>query len=232
MQFSLVEGIKSKPGPGLKGACIFCESQTISKCGKFKVWHWAHKAKSNCDQWWESETEWHRNWKNHFPESCQEIIHIDPHTNEKHIADVKTKNSKVIEFQNSPITQEESASRERFYKNMFWVVNGDRKGTSDLKNFNLSVKGLGPVVKSVNPLIITFHWSTSKLFERWSTSSVPVFLDFNYDEVFWLQSQDKNKHEVTVTLIDKVELIKKNGGIYEGCGSLGSLKNWIYDRIT
>lgn len=124
MFFANVNGVKTNPSPGLKGVCYCCGSEVISKCGNFNIWHWAHIDLKQCDNWWENETKWHRQWKNHFPIDNQEIVHVDNETYEKHIADVKTKNGVVIEFQNSPISIEELKSRESFYGNMIWIVNG------------------------------------------------------------------------------------------------------------
>jgi competence CoiA-like predicted nuclease len=125
MKFSLVNGIKTEAMPGGKGICSCCESETIAKCGNYKIWHWAHKSNKNCDSWWESETEWHRLWKSYFPIENQEVVHKDIDSGEKHIADVKTLNGMVIEFQNSPIAAEELKAREAFYKRVIWIVNGD-----------------------------------------------------------------------------------------------------------
>jgi hypothetical protein len=98
----------------------------VAKCGLKKMWHWAHLPSRTCDPWWENETPWHRKWKSFFPEAWREYIHVDPVTNEKHIADVKTAAGRVIEFQNSPMPPDELASREKFYGDMIWVVNGER----------------------------------------------------------------------------------------------------------
>jgi competence CoiA-like predicted nuclease len=114
MQFALVNGIKTEAMPGGKGICPCCESETIAKCGKYKIWHWSHKSQKNCDSWWENETEWHRQWKSYFPIENQEVVHKDIDSGEKHIADVKTFNGMVIEFQNSPINVEELKARENF----------------------------------------------------------------------------------------------------------------------
>ena len=59
-----------------------------------------------------------------FPTEWQEIVLFDKQTGEKHIADVQTIHNLVIEFQYSAINQEESISREKFYKNMIWIVDG------------------------------------------------------------------------------------------------------------
>jgi competence CoiA-like predicted nuclease len=97
----------------------------IARCGEHNVWHWAHVGTRICDHWWEPETEWHRAWKNQFPEDCQEVIHQSD--GEKHIADVKTESGIVIEFQHSFLHRDEREARENFYRNMVWVVDGLRR---------------------------------------------------------------------------------------------------------
>ena len=154
MKFSLVNGIKTLPHPELRGHCPHCGAETISKCGRIKMWHWAHKTKEVCDPWWENETEWHRKWKNEFPNDWQEISHIDPDSGEKHIADVKADNGLVLEFQNSPMPIEEMKARESYYKNMIWIVNGAR-GDLDPSYFRL---GLSTKPVQSNPLAYTLHW--------------------------------------------------------------------------
>lgn len=46
---------------------------------------------------------------------------------EIHRADVKTPTSLVLEFQHSPISDEDKISREDFYQNMFWIVDLHKK---------------------------------------------------------------------------------------------------------
>ncbi|MBL7893856.1 MAG: hypothetical protein JNK50_01090 [Bacteroidia bacterium] len=45
----------------------------LAKCGTINIWHWAHEAIENCDDWYEPETQWHRDWKEHFGEECSEM---------------------------------------------------------------------------------------------------------------------------------------------------------------
>lgn len=192
MKFALVNEKKLEAQPKLRGNCISCQSDMLAKCGKVKVWHWAHKSKVSCDPWWENETEWHRAWKNHFPAEWQEIVHTDSTTREKHIADIKTDKEFVIEFQHSAITSEEASSREAFYENIVWVVNGTRlpgdykrfcKGTKDFgsglgsKEFGtrLGVEGFSSSIWNN----IFFTWFPEECFpKRWLTASVPVYFDF------------------------------------------------------
>lgn len=125
MKFARVEGKRREAQPGLSAQCPVCEAAMIAKCGDIRAPHWAHRRKTDCDHWWETETEWHRDWKNQFSEDWQEIIQRSAE-GEKHIADVKTPGGLVMEFKYSPIDPEERKARESFYGNMVWVVNGTR----------------------------------------------------------------------------------------------------------
>ncbi|MCX2484856.1 competence protein CoiA [Pedobacter sp. MR2016-24] len=133
MQYALVNGIKSEPKKGLTGVCIGCGNQMIAKCGPVKLHHWAHCVNVQCDSWWETETEWHRQWKSHFQEEEREQTFYDEQLQEYHRADVYTTGGITIEFQNSPIALEELLSRERFYTQLVWVVNGLK-----FKGFNVT----------------------------------------------------------------------------------------------
>jgi hypothetical protein len=126
MHFALIDGQLTEAMPGLKGHCPGCAAPMVAKCGELRMHHWAHQNRPVCDDWWEPETVWHRQWKNQFPESWQENFLTDELTGEKHIADVLTDYGFVLEFQHSHITPEERRSRENFYKNMVWVIDGTR----------------------------------------------------------------------------------------------------------
>jgi len=121
MQYAIVSGQKQEPLPQMKGVCEICGAETIAKCGEKVRWHWAHRTKQSCDPWWENETQWHRDWKAHFPESYREVSFRCEKTDEKHRADVVTDKKLVLEIQNSPISLAELRSREEFYKNLVWV---------------------------------------------------------------------------------------------------------------
>ena len=143
-KFAVVEGQRQEAQPRLSGKCPGCGAAMIAKCGQLRVWHWAHRGTRTCDPWWEPETEWHRNWKNKFPEIWQEIIHRSE-TGEKHIADVKTGSGMVLEFQHSNLHHDERVSRENFYPKMVWVVNGRRR-VRDRARFFASLRE-APIVK-------------------------------------------------------------------------------------
>ena len=124
MKYALDTGVRSEAAPKRSAVCQYCGGAMVAKCGPLRIWHWAHVPRRSCDPWWEPETHWHRQWKSRFPPECQEVVHLDAVSNEKHVADVKTTKLLVIELQNSAIRLDELHSRERFYKEMVWVVNG------------------------------------------------------------------------------------------------------------
>lgn len=123
MQFAEVDGNKVLPYPGAHGVCPMCGSKMIAKCGVRVMHHWAHFGRRNCDPWWENETKWHRSWKHLFPVEWLEVSHIAP-DGEVHRADIKTPKGIVVEVQHSAMSDAERLSREVFYQNLVWVIDG------------------------------------------------------------------------------------------------------------
>ena len=170
MKYALENDQRIEPTPKATATCPCCDSEVVAKCGDKKVWHWAHKSKQMCDHWWENETQWHRDWKNCFPEEWQEVVHF-AEDGEKHIADVKTPSGLVIEFQHSAIKPDEQRSRELFYRKMIWIVDGTRLKT-DRERFDQNI------------LPNSYHYERlplptfDELFPRkWLNRSVTVYFD-------------------------------------------------------
>ncbi|NTV36877.1 MAG: hypothetical protein HGA53_07985 [Anaerolineaceae bacterium] len=174
MKFALIDGEKTEATKGAKGVCPSCGSELIAKCGEVKVNHWAHKGSCNCDPWWENETEWHRSWKGIFPVEWQEVVHFDE-SGEKHIADVKTQSGWVLEFQHSFINPEERQSRDSFYQQLVWVVDGTRRKT-DKKQFEKLLEE-SVLLKTNIPIIRTHFPDECMLLKEWHNNSL-VFFDF------------------------------------------------------
>lgn len=181
MLIAEVNGKRAHATKGAKGICPCCKAEVIAKCGEVKIAHWSHKSKKNCDSWHEAETDWHRMWKNYFPENWQEIIKYDQETGEKHIADVCTENGFTLEFQHSPIKPEERLSREQFYKNMNWVVDGTRckshceKFMKGYRNARVYYPITLPSKKKVGYVLQIYADAFPK---NWLNSNVPVVFDF------------------------------------------------------
>ena len=157
----------------------------VARCGEVRVRHWAHKGRRHCDPWWENETEWHRAWKDQFPADWQEIVH-HAEDGERHIADVKTDDGWVIEFQHSHITPDERRSREAFYRKLIWVVDGMRR-KRDRAQFQNAWED-GRQVDS-NSRVLRGYWDQSALLRDWADSRAPVFFDFgerDKEALWWL----------------------------------------------
>jgi len=196
MKYAYVGDTRMEAEPKLRGVCPSCESEVISKCGKHVIWHWAHRSKLSCDPWWENETAWHREWKNRFPAEWQEVMHQDPISRERHIADVKTSHGVVVEFQRSTIDPEEVTAREQFYKRIVWVIDGTRSEL-DSSFFNLSRSGISTEGYAY------FKWlGRSRLFHRWHTRT-PVFVDFGGAGFWRVCAFDPTTKEGTVGIVDR-----------------------------
>lgn len=173
MQFALVNDERTPPTPGLAGTCPACGGAMIARCGIQRVHHWAHRSRRVCDIWWETETLWHRNWKNRFPSACQEVTLRD-RFGEKHIADVRIGHGLTIEFQHSHLSPDERAAREQFYGNMMWVVDGSRL-KRDLPRFLGAFRSFRTLL--IKGLYIT-PFPEEAFPSDWLNSRVPVFFDF------------------------------------------------------
>ena len=189
MKFALVNGKRQEAQPKLSGKCRTCGHPMVAKCGEVKMWHWAHKRHSSCDPWWENESEWHRAWKEQFPVHWQEFVH-EAENGEKHIADVKTDQGWVIEFQRSFLNPEERRSRDAFYPKLVWVVDGTRRKRDRTQFFNAWEKGM-PV--GGNRYIRRTFSDNCTLLREWEGSPSPIFFDFGIEALWWLVAKNQNE---------------------------------------
>jgi competence protein CoiA len=181
MKFALVNGQRQEAQPNLSGKCPTCDHSMVPKCGEVKMWHWAHQGRRFCDAWWENETEWHRKWKAEFPDAWQEIVRrADDGT--KHIADIETEHGRAIEFQHSSIRPEERRSRDAFYRQLVWVVDGTRR-KRDAAQF-ASAWGDGTPVGKAFPKQ-RLYADDCALLREWTGSLAPIFFDFGGGQVLW-----------------------------------------------
>jgi len=173
-----INGNRSRPLPRVIGACPFCHSEMIPRCGKIRVHHWAHKSKTDCDPWWETETDWHRNWKNEFPLRWQERIFQDDTTGERHIADIQTLAGLTVEVQHSHLDIEERRAREAFYKNMLWIVDGSRL-EGNRKKISKWRNALVEIIQGQTRTNLFLSDKAEELFPQdWLESPAPVCFDY------------------------------------------------------
>jgi hypothetical protein len=181
MKFANVNGIKTEAGKGLVGMCQGCEQPMIPVCGVKKERHWRHKVDCECDRWWESETEWHRSWKNCFPKDWQEIRNKDSATGEWHISDVKTPQGFFLEFQHSFLKSDERQARNKFYgEKLVWVVDGLTRKNDWLRMEGV-LNGSFKILQDISLFRLPISANESSLFSDWCDCNVPVIFDFGVD---------------------------------------------------
>lgn len=158
----LPDGIISQPRPGLHGYCPHCRREVVAKCGQVMAWHWAHVSGDACDSWGGVETDWHRTWKRRFPLEWIEVS-MGPHR-----ADVAVPHGPVLEFQRSHLSVTGIQERERFYRNLVWVIDG-RAIEDDFRW--VSVPG-----DRRSGLPAEFTWLSPN--PSWTRARMPVAVDF------------------------------------------------------
>lgn len=179
MRFALANSQRQEATPKARGICPKCKKSVIAKCGNIRDHHWAHEIALGCkNDRWEKEGPWHQNWKNQFPKEWQE--QPVSFNNEIHIADIKTPQGLVIEFQHSHIEPEEQKSREFAYKDMIWVVDGTRLKNDFFRFQKISKckdkKEICRIKKNIKIFSISSYDKISP--KNWLNCSVTVVFDF------------------------------------------------------
>ena len=100
--------------------CPECSEKLKIRRGGSNRPHFAHYPGTECkygnDK--DNKSEWHIRMQEYFPREAQEVPFVDEENGETHRADVFLEDSNiVIEFQHSPITEEEFMSRTMFHTN-------------------------------------------------------------------------------------------------------------------
>lgn len=204
MKFAIVNGVRTEAQPSMHGECIGCGGPAIARCGDVRTWHWAHRGTRRCDLWWENETEWHRAWKDLFPAECQEIRHKAA-DGEWHIADVKTRDGWILEFQHSHLKPDERRSREEFYQTLIWIVDGTRRQHDHSSFLKSTWKGT-PLI----PFSSTLRVPAPKgaLLRDWRGSPAHVFFDFGPREKLWWLFPGSDEHRAYVHPLGRDYLVQ------------------------
>jgi hypothetical protein len=225
MKFAYTDGTKIEATPNAKGCCPGCGEDLIPRCGTKNIWHWAHKGRPHCDTWWESETEWHRGWKSHFPDEWQEVA-IRNDRGKLHIADVRSPDGFVCEFQHSAIPLREARLRTLFYKTMLWVIDGTRRVT-DLKQFKKSL--FFSLKTNPNlPIRRLYDRQNVRLCNEWFGLGVTVAIDFGGGldaergwsdlgrDLIWIQPPKPQAVSETLNLplrkLDEINILRRQYG--------------------
>jgi hypothetical protein len=210
MKFAIVDGHRQEAQPKLTGTCPACERPVIAKCGEIRVRYWSHPPGRICDKWWKNETEWHRNWKDEFPVSWQEFVQHSE-SGERHIADVRTDDGWVLEFQYSYLKPGERRARDAFYRpKLIWVVSGLRRKT-DVPQFAKAWNEGTPVGAGNSPMRMVSS-DGCRLLQEWGGSDAQVFIDFGAEQGLWWLLGKRPNGQVCVVRFSRAEFIEVHRG--------------------
>jgi competence protein CoiA len=196
--------------------CPVCREPVVAKTGSLVTWHFAHKARADCDPWIERESDWHLDWKAECSVERTEVV-IGPHR-----ADALTPDGKIVEFQHSAISADEIRERERFYRDMVWVF--DAREAYQANRARLERDGLiwdsprrsiricrMPVFLDLgDEFLFQVSDITTSRFERpvWEDGK-PIYVRWAIDGDLW----DRD-HFVTEYLADPVETEPRQEGLW------------------
>lgn len=114
--------------------CPVCGEEIRLRKGRKNKPHFAHKQDTECyyGNNHDNMTEWHIRMQEYFPREACEVRFVDNETGDIHIADVFLKESNtVIEFQHSPISEDEFKIRTIFHlknrRRIVWLFDESTK---------------------------------------------------------------------------------------------------------
>ena len=177
--------------------CPLCGERVICKKGKIKRHHFSHTPNSHCHDWGDM-SDWHREWQEMFPKDYREVVIKDE--NEMHRADILVPSKKVvIEFQHSPIDNDQFNRRNRFYTNLgytlVWVF--DAKNALLYDRYKVCSKPIEYNETQNIPWKRKKEWNYKLRHDK--TLNVKVFLETNFGLYPYKQSTDDYAEIITLT---------------------------------
>ena len=161
-----------------RGICPVCGAELVARKGLVREDHWWHINGRRCDPWYQPKGLWHLYWQNKFPSENQEVV-VTKEVGGKiirHIADVRTEKSVVLEVQWSPLSLEAIAEREAFYGNMLWLA-GMQRTEGDHAFLHAIVHGNIPIsIGTEQAWVVEDRGRISQ--QKWCYATKPVVFDF------------------------------------------------------
>ena len=152
--------------------CPACGEPLIHKKGKRRVAHFSHKQQSDCFMSRNKDymSEWHIRMQTFFPKESREYRFQDGETGEVHIADVfDTTTNTVIEFQHSPIQENEYLSRTNFHLNngrrIVWIF--DESIETEKDGYKGRLKQDDLIITDWDYKGVCLHWIYSERSYKW-----------------------------------------------------------------
>ena len=163
----------------MTGFCPCCMKPLVAKVGHGeRCPHWAHRHAERCDEWWESETNWHLKWRKWFidangtiPIDVENVLEKD---GESHFYDIRFAENLSFILRRARLSMDQLQLRERFFGNMAWIIEAKKTDFSRLVKqlYDSDLKELE---------LKNCYWCLSadeSFFAHWQDCTMPVVFDF------------------------------------------------------
>jgi competence CoiA-like predicted nuclease len=203
-----------RASPRTIAICPECKEEVVPKCGKIKVWHWAHHANSNC-KYGEGMGLWHLRWQDFALQNGAdvEVPIMDARGNIRR-ADIVYDN-RVIELQHSGISVDEIIQRSDFYVGqkykVDWIIDYTKKEFIEVesdhvtlsarhkKSFNCLfhklygkiIFNLGTKLFVANKIRVEKEWDVNDFGSRYKQKY--VFYGYYINNIFTLQKVEREQ---------------------------------------
>lgn len=165
------------------GFCPCCGKSLLPKVGRgIRRPHWAHCHAERCDEWRETETDWHLKWRKWFLDStCDVALDVEnvlEKNGEKHFYDARFAESLSIILRRARLAPDKLRMRERFFGNMIWVIEAN---ATDYKRLSRQIKNSDLKKLEYPPKINCYRcmFEDESFFSKWMDCSKPIVFDFS-----------------------------------------------------
>lgn len=182
-------GERVEASKDINAFCPGCKNAVRAKCGDIMPHHWAHISKTQCDQWFENEGEWHLSWKKRFEESSKKEVIVEKFIkkeNKWHFADIFTGKG-AIELQHSPISIDTISKRELFYEKMIWLFDGTKTHNLSVNDYKFVREMNGGRGGTKKLPYWTFVWLHPKKTIFYANKT--VFIDMGDDKILYIKKK-------------------------------------------
>ena len=120
MKFALVDNKRRKATKNAhmehECLCPVCDHLVYARHDWTLGYQWRHTVKGGCDERRETETGWHRDWKECFPGYSQEIECGKDSTGKRRMFDIRTRKGVALKLLHTPIDPDDMTKRTAYYQ--------------------------------------------------------------------------------------------------------------------
>lgn len=191
----VVGSVRAPSKRGERARCPLCKGIVVSVMPENATRHWRHLA-GECDNWSETETVWHLNWKEEFKPEFREVALLDSGTGKGHRADIlirtREASGTVLELQHSYISEQERDLQETFYlrsHKLFWLIHLHDDGAFLATSFRLSLQSSRrrEVIRGKTFYVQPWIARTQAWINKWRRARGHVFFDLD-GRIYYLAS--------------------------------------------